>query len=94
MTHNRKTNPPAYPRPFSWDESPVEGMTSGDRIEPHEAQEGATLRDYFVRSTWGTAYGIYRKLLEGGKEIDLKDTARMAWNMADALLATRDEPKP
>jgi hypothetical protein len=36
---------PAYPRPHSWDESPVKGWHEGDHPEAHSAQEGLTKRE-------------------------------------------------
>lgn len=43
-----KRNPPAFPRPHSWDESSVTGIHEGDRPEAHGAQDGMSLRDYFA----------------------------------------------
>jgi hypothetical protein len=38
----------AFPRPFSWDESPSSGMHTGDRPAYHDEQDGMTLREYYA----------------------------------------------
>lgn len=39
---------PAFPRPFSWDESPLTGLHCGDRVEAIYDQTGMTLRQWYA----------------------------------------------
>ncbi len=43
-----RANAPAFPRPHSWDESPITGRTPGDRPELADAQGGMTIREYYI----------------------------------------------
>lgn len=89
---------PAFPRPHSWDESPVTGIHEGDRIEPHSAQDGMTLRDYFAAA----ALTGYRAGMAHEAQMDpltkttpsvrvavCESVAGWAYRDADAMLAER-----
>lgn len=73
---------PAFPRPHSWDESPVSGVHEGDRIEPHSAQAGMSLRDYFAAQA-------VPGLVAGAECFDTHAIAHDAYALADAMLAER-----
>lgn len=80
----RTTGGAAFPRPHSWDESPVSGIHEGDRPAPHAEQAGMTLRDYFAAAAMqGAIASTY------GQGRDVAEYAESAYAIADAMLAER-----
>jgi hypothetical protein len=78
-----KHNPPAFPRPHSWDESPVKGWHEGDNPAAHREQEGMTLRDYFA------AQATIGMLADTEAVSEPASIARAAYAYADAMLKER-----
>lgn len=76
-------NPPAFPRPFSWDVSP-NGTHMGDREAPHPEQDGMTLRQWYA----GQAL-IGLSKMEGW---NADEKAAWAFQHADAMLAYEQRP--
>lgn len=76
-------NPFAFPRPFSWDESPNSGVHSGDRPEYHQEQDGMTLRDYFAAAALNAV---------DAPDESCAGIARLAYSIADAMMAERLKP--
>lgn len=81
----RTTGGAAFPRPHSWDESPVSGIHEGDRPAPHAEQDGMTLRDYFAAAAMqgaiASTHGQGRHMAD--------EYAESAYAIADAMLAER-----
>lgn len=75
-----RANPPAFPRPFSWDVSP-NGTHMGDREEPHREQEGMSLRDYFAAHAPLTR-----------EAMTMERHCAYRWHYADAMLVARNAP--
>ena len=77
---------PAFPRPHSWDESPVQGIHEGDRPEPHGSQQGMSLRDYFAAAAMqGSLSGSE---FESGRP-DMAAYCAWCYEVADAMLTER-----
>jgi len=77
---------PAFPRPHSWDESPVTGMHEGDRTEPYDAQSGMTLRDYFAAAAL-PGFSYTDRFGGPNAERSHREVAKLCYLMADAMLA-------
>lgn len=74
---------PAFPRPHSWDESPVQGIHEGDRPEPHGAQDGMTLLDYFA------AAALQGRCADHTLDMSPNERAVDAYRLAEAMLKER-----
>lgn len=82
---------PAFPRPHSWDESPVTGMHEGDRTEPHSAQSGMTLLDYFAAAVIQAPW-FDRALTETAREPGAtagQHVASIAYAVAQRMIVER-----
>jgi hypothetical protein len=89
---------PAFPRPHSWDESPLTGMHEGDRAEPHGEQSGMSLRDYFAGQAVDRCINVAAQFVMEQPDFApwqtmLSEIVRrgvtMAYHIADAMLAER-----
>lgn len=73
---------PAFPRPFSKDET---------HIQAHPSQEGMELRDYFAAQ----AIVLFSlgdkeiKRLENGERLDHRSVAACCYGLADAMMEER-----
>lgn len=76
---------PAFPRPHSWDESPMKGIHEGDRPAAHREQDGMSLRDYFAAAALQGMAAHY------GTRSAPTLTGAIAYELADAMLAARSK---
>lgn len=81
-----KSMTPAFPRPASsYNYSSTNTLPDGN--DPHNAQDGMTLRDYFAAKTLQVMLaGMTR---DEFSDVTYKNTASMAYAQADAMLAER-----
>lgn len=85
-----KDGGPAFPRPFSFDESPHSGVRGGDRVTGYPDQDGMSLRDYFAAAALPQCQVDTHR----GKDDPLsweELVAQATYKIADAMLKERSK---